>query len=94
MLAGRQNMGYEELSSSVGIVHPARKASIVSCRKRNAERPRWAHVASTVQMRAHQERPTWPRVPWVILRSIATKRNRCSMALFVGATPGVLSKRK
>ena len=54
-------MGYEELSSRVGSVRPARNASIVSCRKRNAERPRWAHVASTVQIRSHQERPASPR---------------------------------
>ncbi len=42
--------------------------------KSKADRACWAQVASAVQMRSHQRRPASPRVPWVILRSMARKR--------------------
>src|ERR1035438_180255 len=32
----------------------------------------------TVQRRSQKARPRWLRVPWVILRSITTKRMACS----------------
>ena len=50
-------------------------------------RPRWTQVANAVQMRSHQRRPASPRVPCVILRSMITGRNFCSMPLLVGSTP-------
>ena len=45
-------------------------------------------------MRSHHRRPFLLRVPWVIRRSITTKRIACSARLLVGSIPGVVTKRK
>src|SRR5919109_2901272 len=58
------------------------------------ERPCCTHVAITVQIRSLQRCPLAPRVPWVMWRSITTNRIACSARLFVGSTPGVVTKVK
>ena len=64
----------------------ARNAFSVSCRKRNVERPRAQYVASTIQMRSHQELTCSAARP---LGDVALDHNEAKPlfpGLFVGAT--------
>ena len=73
---------------------PANHAATTASKYSNTDRPCWAQVAITVQIRSHQRFPFSLRVPCVIRRSITTNRIACSARLFVGSTPGVVINRK
>ena len=65
-------------------------ARTASRRKSKTERPCWVQVAMIVQTRSSQRRPVSLREPWVMCRSMTTKRIACSAKLLVGSMPGVV----
>src|ERR1022692_3836633 len=77
-----------------GDASPLNQVSTASARNSYSERLCWVHVAITVQMRSLHCRPASLRVPWVMSRSMTTKRIACSAKLFVGSTPGVVTNVK
>ncbi len=73
-----------------GAGSPWKLARTASRRKSKTEQLCWVQVATMVQIRSSQRWRASLRDPWVMCRSMTTKRMACSAKLLVGSMPGVV----